>query len=785
MRKSVRLAAGCFLLLVSLCATFGLAADPAPATRSAAAPLPGTQPLDAAAGDLTSQMLDGIDRFLDRHTASAVERRAALWKRDNSSPQKYEESIAPNRAHLAALLGMVDKRVPFDAPELIATTDHPALVGKGVGYEIYNVRWPAMAGVWSEGLLLAPIGDILADVVAIPDADQTPEMICGLVQGIPPESQFPVALARAGCRVLVPTLINRDDTFSVAASGRATNQTHREWIYRPAFEMGRTISGYEIQKVLAAVDWFEKDSKGKNRKIGVFGYGEGGLLALYAGALDTRIASVAVSGYFDSRQNLCQEPIYRNVMGLLREFGDAEIATLIAPRALTIEAGEGPEIPGPPAATAQRRGAAPGALKTPEFRSVLAEVTRADLTGAWPGKGHGPAVAVPANAGAGFGDAGALQAFLYPLGGELRGSVIRAPALVGNLPDPQARQARLVGQMSGFTQRLVDESPYVRSAFWAKADRKSHSPAKWKESVESYRKDFEETISGRFDDAMLAPNVRSRQIFDEPAYVGYEVLMDVWPDVTASGILLVPRGIKPGERRPVVVCQHGLDGHARDVADPKFDSPFYHRFACRLAEQGFVTFAPQNPYTGGNRFRQLIRKANPLGATLWTFIVAQHRQSTDWLATLPFVDPDRIAFYGLSYGGKTAMRVPAVVGRYCLSICSGDFNEWIWKCTSLRYPNAYPATIEYEMFEWNLGNTFNYAEMAGLIAPRPFMVERGHRDGVGIDEWVAYEYAKVKYLYDDLGIGDRTAIEYFDGPHMINGVGTFKFLHEQLKWPKE
>src|SRR5688500_19376586 len=35
---------------------------------------------------------------------------------------------------------------------------------------------------------------------------------------------------------------------------------------------------------------------------------------------------------------------------------------------------------------------------------------------------------------------------------------------------------------------------------------------------------------------------------------------------------------------------------------------------------------------------------------------------------------------------------------------------------------------------------FNYAEMAYLIAPRPFMVERGHRDGVGVDEWVSYEF---------------------------------------------
>jgi hypothetical protein len=35
-----------------------------------------------------------------------------------------------------------------------------------------------------------------------------------------------------------------------------TNQPHREWIYRPAFELGRHIIGYEVQKILALVDWF-------------------------------------------------------------------------------------------------------------------------------------------------------------------------------------------------------------------------------------------------------------------------------------------------------------------------------------------------------------------------------------------------------------------------------------------------------------------------------------------------------------------------------------------------
>ena len=72
--------------------------------------------------------------------------------------------------------------------------------------------------------------------------------------------------------------------------------------------------------------------------------------------------------------------------------------------------------------------------------------------------------------------------------------------------------------------------------------------------------------------------------------------------------------------------------------------------------------------------------------------------------------------------------------------------------------------------------------MAALIAPRPFMVERGHFDGVAPDEAVAYEFAKVFYLYDaKLGIGDRCAIEFFVGPHTINGKGTFAFLHKHLK----
>ena len=350
--------------------------------------------------------------------------------------------------------------------------------------------------------------------------------------------------------------------------------------------------------------------------------------------------------------------------------------------------------------------------------------------------------------------------------------------------DPKEREHRQFTQLVDYTQRVLRDSERSReNSFWSKLD--TSSVEKYEASTKPFRKQLDEDVIGKLPDPTVPMNPRTRLLYDEPKYRAYEVTLDIYPDVFAYGILALPKNLKPGEKRPVVVCQHGLEGRPTDVINPKEDSKYYHSFGSRLAELGYIVYAPQNPYIGQDKFRVLQRKANPLGLSLFSFIVRQHRTTLDWLTTLPNVDPERIAFYGLSYGGKTAMRVPAVETRYCLSICSGDFNEWVSKNASVDFKGSYMFTGEYEMPEWDLGHTFNYAEMAALIAPRPFMVERGHNDGVGIDEMVAYEYAKVGRLYSRLKLPERTEIEYFDGPHEIHGVGTFAFLKKQLKWPAD
>src|SRR5204862_177445 len=103
--------------------------------------------------------------------------------------------------------------------------------------------------------------------MALLDADWTPEQIAGMaglhanpVGGEAPSAkagqQFARRLAEMGCEVIVPVLIDRADTWSGHPDVKMTNQPHREFLYRMAFELGRHVVGYEVQKVLALVDFF-------------------------------------------------------------------------------------------------------------------------------------------------------------------------------------------------------------------------------------------------------------------------------------------------------------------------------------------------------------------------------------------------------------------------------------------------------------------------------------------------------------------------------------------------
>lgn len=725
-------------------------------TLAFAGPLPGTAELDWEDEDFSLRIMDGAHAFVERKITQA-----AATDADDSTPEE-----------LAEKLGVVDERLP-PSLEFVSSdplgpdgVPSPSLVAEGPDFDVYQVRWPVLEDFFAEGLYVNPTDDISPPaMVLMPDSDNTPEDVLGLSGKLLPEKQIGLRFASCGFRMLIPAPLNREKFEDTERS----DQTHREWIYRQAFQMGRHPIGYEIQEVLAAVDWFEKSQPGSS--ISIAGYGEGGRVALYAAAIDSRIDNCFVSGAFGPRDRAWDEPIYRNVFGLLPEYSDAAVGELISPRNLLIEHTEFPDV------VDQK-----GEITTPES-SVVEELAAGHLF-------H--------EAKAGHrADYPSVAAFLQKA--EIQREVSRVPPVALLIDqrsrfDPTERHQRIFEGMQNHIQSLVDRSDRTREEFFFYKAEPSLRPGKWSTEKRhdtlvpsdfivngaDFREQFAENVIGRFDEELAPLNPRSRKIIDSEKWTAWDVVLDVYPDFQAWGVLLLPRGMKPDEKRPVVVCQHGRNGVPRDTIDA--GNSAYNDFAAELAERGFIVFSPHNLYRGEDRYRWLDRKANLVGCSLFSLITASHQQILTFLKNQPNVDSDRIAFYGLSYGGETAVRVPALLTDYCLSICSGDFNQWTRKVADPDFPSGFMDSIEWEMPYWNMGNTFDYAELAGLIFPRPFFVERGHHDRVSTDEWVAHEFAKVRWLYSQFGLGDRAGIEYFQGGHSINGEGTFDFLHRHLDW---
>ncbi|MFN5798139.1 MAG: hypothetical protein ACK5AN_11455, partial [Planctomyces sp.] len=232
--------------------------------------------------------------------ADAPRVRDQLWSPFLLSADTLRLRVVERRGELRRLLGVVDPRVT----QVASVAGLASAVGAAGtwGFEgqsgggLRRVRWPVLSGVTAEGLLLVP-ARIRGAVVLLPDAAWTPEMLCGVSAGA--EVSQGVVSRLAAVDLLVPWLRS---------------------------ELGDGVSG--------------------ELPIGVGGVGEGGRIALAAAAVDERIRSCWVAGYFQQREGLWQEPLDRNVWRMLTEFGDAEQAGMVAPRRLVLEACRVPEFGG-------------------------------------------------------------------------------------------------------------------------------------------------------------------------------------------------------------------------------------------------------------------------------------------------------------------------------------------------------------------------------------------------------------------------------------------------------
>jgi len=272
-----------------------------------------------------------IERYYDRLIAESDARRAQNWKRDFSSLAAYLASVEPRRKRFVEILG------GFPAGKT-ALKPRRQSAGANEQYRTERVWIEAAPGVEVYGVLLLPRrpGRRPA-LIAQHGMGGSPAMTAGLTERDDYLRRFGARAAERGYVVFAPYLVN--------------DPAQRSRLHRKALSLGRTLQGLEQWKIVRVIDFLEALPEVDPARIGGYGISWGGRTMLYAAAIDPRLAAVVVSGYFNqntkklfryspySTAYIDTPEEYAFFPDFIDEFSDADLASLVAPRPLFIEAG--------------------------------------------------------------------------------------------------------------------------------------------------------------------------------------------------------------------------------------------------------------------------------------------------------------------------------------------------------------------------------------------------------------------------------------------------------------
>jgi len=702
---------------------------------------------------------DQIDHYFLMQIAATPAKRDKLWDVNFSSRAAYELSVKQHRQDLRKMLGLVDLR---PQQPVVKVLFHDG----GVRIEDVEMAFKGAFGV--RALVFVPEDRAPEPaVIAIPDADQSPEDMAGIAEGMTTARWLRELLGR-GVTVAIPEMVERRADHPLCQN--AGGYDRRLMLWRLGFLVGRTLVGAEVQQVVALGDYLASQPGIDGKRIGVWGEGQGGMTALYAAAVDERLAGATVLDYFEQREGCWKEPVDRVIYGQLKEFGDAEVAALIAPRPLTVVTGWGGPV---------------------SFESERAELGRARRF--YQGLGAGSKLVAREEA-SGAEEASTQEAAAM-LGVEREGKLPEITFRVSREQILAKRNEHFEG-LYHYLRGICAASGEVRRAYW-KLD--STPPQEREQKVAKLRRELAHFM-GVIPKANIPLNPRTLLIGETDKFLAYEVLLDVVPGVEAYGQLLVPRSVagQVDKRLPVMICQHGWGGAPKYVSgvgtDLQTNDHFYNRFGERLAERGYVVFAPyltvpNDPRSPGWIYRAdiinpIVREADALGMMRTSIELAKLRRIVDFLQSLPFVDGKQIGYYGLSYGGYSAIWMPPLEPRLKFTIISAYFNERRKMLTHVDKPgdhDHYWSLPDIDFYNWNLLNQFTDPELIAAMWPRPVCIEWGLNDPVTTPAWHREAWAEVKKFADAWNMDDKILSDDFIGPHTIHGIGTFFFIDRWLR----
>jgi dipeptidyl aminopeptidase/acylaminoacyl peptidase len=144
------------------------------------------------------------------------------------------------------------------------------------------------------------------------------------------------------------------------------------------------------------------------------------------------------------------------------------------------------------------------------------------------------------------------------------------------------------------------------------------------------------------------------------------------------GYLLAPRNLQPGRRYPALLYVHG--GGMRQMREgfPPLEAyAFFYAVSLWLAERGVISYLVN--YRGGIGYGKAFEQGNSGG--LATVECEDCVRAGEWLKAQPFVDPERVGVWGISYGGWLTLaslcRSPETFALGINIAGIWDFDRWM------------------------------------------------------------------------------------------------------------
>ncbi|MBN2004403.1 MAG: acetylxylan esterase [Anaerolineae bacterium] len=295
-----------------------------------------------------------------------------------------------------------------------------------------------------------------------------------------------------------------------------------------------------------------------------------------------------------------------------------------------------------------------------------------------------------------------------------------------------------------------------------------------------------------------ACDLQPRQAGEEAlkdADTGLHYIREEWAIQTEPGFEVPFYLLRPADgaaSRPLVLTPHGHGKAGKrtyagiwDNEEDRLSIAEGERdIALQAVREGYIAIAPDMRAFASMRRQQEIEedttsscrvmqmRALMFGRTLIGERVWDIGRLIDYAATRPEVDTRRIAITGNSGGGTVSLFAAACDPRITVAVPSSYFCTFEASIGSIRHCecNYVPGIL-------TVGEMY---DVAGLIAPRPFLAVAGRTDLIFPYAGVQFAFERLSHIYEVAGVPERCQLYIGDGGHRYYKAGVWPFIRQML-----